>query len=165
MTYRQTIASLKRQRKMMLLFTGFLFLFALAIALMPLGSSMKEKTILITYCSGAGFWIGLIGTSFMVLIINQSCKASVRFNELYGDKKQFGIIHFFQNMEAKIMDVLMFVSLFTIIIAKVCNAELQLIYIIFAVFVFSFGMHCMLNGLNYKYINYSKYVKEQKKDE
>lgn len=115
---------------MMLLFTGFLFLFALAIALMPLGSSMKEKTMLITYCSGAGFWIGLIGTSFMVLIINQSCKASVRFNELYGDKKQFGIIHFFQNMEAKIMDVLMFVSLFTIIIAKVCNAELQLIYII-----------------------------------
>ena len=150
---------------MMYLFTGFLFLCASAIALMPWGNEMKDKTMLIMYCSGASFWVGLIGTIYMALRINRNRKGSYRFNELFGNRKQLGLIHFFQNTEALIVDVAMVISLITLIVARLCSANLQVIYVIIAVFVFSFGMHCMLNGMNYKYINYSKYVKEQKKDE
>ena len=159
------MASMKRRKQMMCMFSGFLFLCALAIAFMPLGNALKEKTALVMYCSGAAFWIGLIGTIFMALKINRSRKGSYRFNELFGNRKQLGLIHFFQNTEAMIMDVTMVISLIVLIIARLCSANLQIIYVIIAVFVFSFGMHCMLNGMNYKYINYSKYVKEQKKDE
>ena len=165
MMSRHSMASIKRRRQMMCLFSGFLFLCALAIALMPFGNSMKEKTMVVMYCSGAAFWIGLIGTIYMALKINRSRKGSYRFNELFGNRKQLGLIHFFQNTEAMIMDVTMVISLIVLIIARLCSANLQIIYVIIAVFVFSFGMHCMLNGINYKYINYSKYVKEQKKDE
>jgi len=159
------MASMKRRKQMMYLFTGFLFLCTLAIALMPWGNAMKDKTMLIMYCSGAAFWVGIIGTIYMALKINRSRKVSYRFNELFGNRKQLGLIHFFQNTEAMIVDVVMVISLIALIIARLCSANLQVIYVIIAVFVFSFGMHCMLNGMNYKYINYSKYVKEQKKDE
>ena len=159
------MAPIRRRRQMMYLFSGFLFLCALAIALMPFGNLMKEKTMIVMYCSGVAFWIGLIGTIYMALKINCSRKGSYRFNELFGNRKQLGLIHFFQNTEAMIMDVTMVISLIVLIIARLCSANLQIIYVIIAVFVFSFGMHCMLNGINYKYINYSKYVKEQKKDE
>lgn len=138
---------------------------SLAIALIPLGNEEKEKTRLIMYCIGALFWIGFIGTIVMTVRINLNRKTSYRFHEVYGNKKQFGLIHFFQNGEALIVDVIMFISIAALIIVEICNANLQIISIIIAVFVFSFGMHCMLNGMNYKYINYSKYAKEQKKDE
>ena len=165
MISRHSMASMKRRKQMMYLFSGFLFLCALAIALMPLGNEMKDKTMLIMYCSGAAFWVGIIGTIYMALKINRSRKGSYRFNELFGNRKQLGLIHFFQNTEALIVDVAMIISLIALIIARLCSANLQVIYVIIAVFVFAFGMHCMLNGMNYKYINYSKYVKEQKKDE
>lgn len=46
----------------------------------------------------------------------------------------------------------MILSLGTLIVvlAVVENTSIQLI--IMAIFVFSFGMHCILNGINYKYI-------------
>ena len=165
MMSKHSIVSIRRRRQMMYLFTGFLFLCALAIAFMPLGNMMKDETMLIMYCSGAGFWLGFVGTVFMALKINHSRKTSYLFNELFGNRKQLGLIYFFQNTEALIVDVAMVISLMGLIIAILYSANLKVIYVIIAVFVFSFGMHCMLNGMNYKYINYSKYVKEQKKDE
>ena len=162
---KQSAVSLRRRRQMMCLYSGFLFLCALAIALMPIGSTMKDKSMLMMYFSGAGFWIGLLGTIFMALRINHCRKANHRFSEVLGNRKQLGLFHFFQNTEAMIMDSVMILSVITLIIAKFLNADLQIIYAIIAVFIFSFGMHCMLNGMNYIYINYSKFVKERKKNE
>lgn len=165
MTSKHSTVSIKQRRQMMHLFTGFLFLCALAIALMPLGNSMKDKTMLIMYCSGAAFWVGLLGTIYMVLKINRVRKGNHRFNEFFGNRKQLGLIHFFQNTKAMIADMAMIVSIIALVIAVLCRANLQVIYFIISMFVFTFGMHCMLNGMNYKYINYSKHIKEQKKDE
>lgn len=165
MSSRMSMLSVRRRRRMLYLFTGSLFMCSLAIALMPVSNELQDKTRLILYCVGAFFWIGLIGTVAMTIKINQNRKASHRFHEIYGNRKQFGLIHFFQNGEAFVMDVVMFISIASLIIAEFCKASVQIISIIIAVFVFSFGMHCMLNGMNYKYINYSKYAKEQKEDE
>lgn len=162
MVNRHSKTSIEQQTQMLYVFIGFLFLCALAVAFMPVGNEMKDKTMVIMYCSGAVFWIGLIGTILMALKINSRRKTSYRFNEAFGNQKQLGLIHFFQNRQALIVDIAMIISIIALIIAKGCYANLQVVYVIIAVFIFSFGMHCMLNGVNYKYINY---IKEQKKNE
>ncbi len=142
----------KRRRNMMWAYIGFLALLAISVGLMPFGSNLKDKTMIVMYISGAAFWIGLIGTILMAFKINKSRKASYRFNERFGNPKQLGIIHFFQNTEAFIADVAMFVSIVAFIIAKIWISEITVSFILLAVFIFSFGMHCMLNGINYRWL-------------
>ena len=154
MTCRQTMVSKKRRKEMLNFFIFYLSLLSLAIALMPAGNALKGSTKILMYCSGTGSWIGLIGTIYMALRINHNRKGSYRFHELNGDQKQLGLTHFFKNREAIIIDSLMFISIISVIIVKLCNAGLQLLFVFFALFVFSFGMHCMLNGINYKYLKY-----------
>lgn len=151
---RHSISPLQRRKCMMYLYSGFLSLWALAIVLMPIGSVIKENSIIMLYFSGAAFWIGLAGTICMAFKINNCRKASYRFKEHGGSRKQLGAIHFFQNKEAIVMDTLMFVSIIGLIIAKISTSGLLVSFLFFAVFVFSFGMHCMLNGINYRYIKY-----------
>ena len=160
---RRSLLSEKRRRKMMWLYTMFLALLAISVCLMPFGSSLKEKTAILMYLSGAAFWIGLIGTIFMAVKINNSRKNSYRFNERFGNHKQFGVVHFLQNTEAIIADIAMFVSIVAFIIAKIWISEIIVSFILLAVFIFSFGMHCMLNGINYRYINYK--VRRENEDE
>lgn len=160
---RRSLLPEKRRRKMMWLYTGFLALLAISVCLMPFGNSLKDKTAILMYLSGATFWIGLIGTIFMAVIINNSRKNSCRFNKCFGNQKQLGVIHFFQNTEATIADITMFVSIVTFIIAKIWISEIIVSFILLAICIFSFGMHCMLNGINYRYINYK--VRRENEDE
>lgn len=160
---RHSMLAEKRRRNIMWLYTGFLALFAISVCLMPIGSRLKEKTTIIIYISGVAFWIGLIGTICMAVKINNSRKNSHRFNERFGNHKQLGVIHFLQNTEGIIADISMFVSIVTFIIAKIWISEIIVSFILLAVFIFSFGMHCMLNGINYRYINYK--VRRENEDE
>jgi len=139
---------------MLWLFIGFLAVLSIGILLMPVGSICKEKTKIVMYLSGLAFWIGIIGTTYMTFKINRSRKVSYRFNEQFGDRKQFGLIHFFQNKEAMIADLILFISIIGFVIAKICTDQLIVLYTFFAIFVFAFGMHCMLNGINYRYLKY-----------
>ncbi len=144
----------RRRKNMMLLYTVFLGVLSAAFCLMPIGSSMKDETMMYLYIAGVEFWLGLVGTIVMALKINKRRKISYRFNEQYSKHKQFGLVHFFQNTEATIADVIMFISIVGLIIAKIWISEIIVFFVFLAVFIFSFGMHCMLNGINYKYIKY-----------
>lgn len=154
MMSRHSMASIRRRKHMLWLFMGFLAVLSIGIILMPIGSMNKEKTMLLMYLSGAAFWIGIIGTVYMTFKINRSRKGSYRFNEQFGNQKQFGLIHFFQNKEAMLVDVCMFISIIGFIIAKICSSHLVVSFIFLALFVFTFGMHCLLNGINYRYLKY-----------
>lgn len=145
----------------MLWYTGFLALLSVGVLLMPIGINIKDKTLLLMYFSGTAFWTGAIGTIYMTFKINRYKKSDHGFNELYGNDKQIGLIHFFQNKEAIIMDISMLLSAVFFIIVKIFNVNIFLLYIFFSIFIFTFGMHCMLNGKNYKYI---KYISERKKE-
>ena len=152
---RHSMTSLQRRKRMLYLYIASLVILSLGIALMPFGSAVREKTMLLTYTSGMFFWIGIAGTIYMALRINNCRRNSYRFNEQVGNMRQLGLIHFFQNTESKIIDIAMFVSIICFIIAKICTSEILLSFIFLALFVFTFGMHCMLNGINYIYINYT----------
>lgn len=136
------------------MYIAFLAALAMGVVLMPIGSTVKERTMTVMYVSGAFFWLGIIGTAYMAVKINICRKNSYRFNEQVGNLKQFGLIHFFQNREALITDVVMFVSIIGFIIAKICTSKLLISFFLLALFVFAFGMHCLLNGINYRYLKY-----------
>lgn len=133
----------------------FLLLLSVSIVLMPFSVSLEAKTYLPIYLTGSLFWVGLIGTIVTAINVNKSRKHSRSFNEKYPDLKQLGVIHFFKNTPAKITDILMVISAVGFIVFRLFSDNIVLQFIIIALFVFLFGMHCMLNGINYIYLNYN----------
>ncbi len=146
--------SLRRRKKMKFIFIGLLFLMSLSIAFMPIASEYREINALATVFTGLAFWAGLIGTILIAIWINHCRKRSSYFNELYPNEKQFGAIHFFQNRMAMCADISMFVALLGLIVTKLTVDQIVVQFVFLSIFVFLFGMHCMLNGVCYKYLNY-----------
>ncbi len=145
-----------KQQKMFCLYIAFLFLLSLAVFIMPFGFKVEHKTMILTYLSGIIFWVGLIGTMIMAVYITNSRKQSKKFTKKFPNCKQLGLIHFFKNKPAFICDILLFISLIGFIITRICVGTSVVPFIFLSFFIFSFGMHCMLNGSNYIYINYKK---------
>ncbi len=148
-----TRASRRRRERMLILYVTFLLILSIGIMLMPIASVQKEATEIPMFISGGCFWIGLIGTVYTTLKINRARKRSHRRRNKEPEAKQLGLISFFKNREAVIADITMFTSIFCFIIARFCSDNLYLMFIFLALFIFSFGMHCMLNGKNYIYLN------------
>ena len=111
------------------------------------------------YIAGALFWTAFILTVGMAVRINKSRHRSELFNREYEGLKKIGLLHFFQNKEALVMDAMMFTSLIVLIIIRVLKANVTVQSLFISLFVFSFGMHCMLNGINYVYIKYKTEVR------
>lgn len=135
-------------------FIAFLVLISVSLLLMPISNGTEESNRILTICAGLFFWLGLMGTLTMALVINRNRKIDKKFKKEFPKLKQLGIIHFFQNKYACIADVAMFISLVGFLISELWINVLFVSFFFLAVFVFSFGMHCMLNGINYKYLNY-----------
>ena len=149
--------SYRRRQMMLKSFVIFLILVSLSVALMPLGTKIKEISKLPLNAIGLLLWIGLIGTILSAVRINISRKRSPVFKDLYGNKKKLGLIHFFQNRYAIICDCALFLSIIGLILSRFVFNHLGIRFIFISLFVFSFGMHCMLNGVDYIYIKYSKH--------
>ena len=145
-------ASRRRRKTQLVLYIAFLAVCAISILLMPVAGTEKEASKLLPVIFGGGFWVGLIGTVFVAININNSRKRSYVFKYRYYDAKQFGLISFFKNKEAKIADITMFASIICLIITRIFVDNIYWMFIFLALFVFSFGMHCMLNGKNYVYL-------------
>ena len=142
-----------RKRKLVL-YVFFLALLSFSFVLMPIGQNMKEQSYIPMLSAGVLFWIGALGLLIVIININHSRRKSEGFKENYPNLRQFGLISFFKNAPAAIADVLMLVS----IMGEIVLFFTDLYYLKFigaAVIVFSFGMHCMLNGINYIYVNYN----------
>lgn len=147
-------ASLKKRKRQFSFYVIFLFVLAVSIILMPISSSMKETARIWLILNGFLFWTGILGTVFMAFRINHCRKKNDSFKQMYPNLKRLGFIHFFQNKPAIIFDITMFISIIGFILTKIFVEELILPFAFLALFVFSFGMHCMLNGIGYLYINY-----------
>lgn len=147
-------SSLRRRQRMKYAFIGSLFLMSLSIAFMPIASKYRDTNILSTVFTGLTFWVGLIGSILIMIWINQRRKKDSCFNKLHPNAKQLGVVHFFQNKSAACADTAMFVALLGLIITKLTADSIIVPFMFLAAFVFLFGMHCMLNGICYKYLNY-----------
>lgn len=137
-------------------YVGFLLLLTTALALMPLGNALKEETRLVMYGCGVGFWVGIIGTLVTAMAFNRCGKRARADAQTANTGKRCGLIRFFQNKEASIADIGMLICLVGFILAELCEGMLFLAFVFLALFVFSFGMHCVLNGINYRYMKNKK---------
>lgn len=142
----------RRRKNKYFLYVCFLLIISVSILLMPYSVASEGETYVPVYITGGLFWGGIIGLAFTVFSINRSRKASLRKEKAPSTPKQLGIIHFFKNTPAKIADIMMILSLVCFIVCSFITNNIFIQFIIIAVFVFSFGMHCLLNGVNYIYI-------------
>lgn len=115
-------------------YVACLSLLTASFVLMPFDDTVAA----LRYVAGAAFWLGLIGTVCMAVLL---CRCA--------PQKKLGVLQFFTNNEAKVFDSTMLLALLGFIIAKLCEAPLWLMFVLWALFVFSFGMHCMVNGTCY----------------
>lgn len=148
-----------RRQRMLRNYTVALATLSLSIFLIPIVNGFKDSTKIPMYMVGALFWIALISTVGMAIRINNSRRRSSAFNIKYEGLRKLGLIHFFQNKKALIMDAIMFVSLLAFIIARFLTWNTIIQFLFVSMFAFSFGMHCMLNGINYIYIKHKTKVR------
>ena len=148
-----------RRQRMLRNYTVALATLSLSIFLMPIVNGFKDSTKIPMYIVGALFWIALILTVGMAIRINNSRRRSSAFNIKYEGLRKLGLIHFFQNPKALIMDAIMFASLLAFIIARFLTWNTIVQFLFVSMFAFSFGMHCMLNGINYIYIKHKTKVR------
>lgn len=131
---------------------GFL---SLSVFIMPILGRIWLKT-------GSGLWLILNGIlfwgSFFILLgsalrFGQLRKRSHFTTEKAAGCNQLGLIHFCQNPGAKLADTVMCLSLGGLIIVSIWAQGMQiLVFFLLSVFIFSFGMHCLLNGAGYLYV-------------
>ena len=133
------------------LFVIFLAVISVSIILMPF--TVDDNTFIRPCISGLLFWIGVVGVIVNSIVVSRDRKKDRSFRRQNTKQKQLGLIHFFQNKPAVVFDILMFISVAAFIILSIYGYY-YLQFICLSVFVFTFGMHCMLNGLNYIYLKY-----------
>ena len=145
-----------QQRGTFYLYIAFLAVLSVSVLLMPFGIKIADKSMMLTYISGILFWTGLFGTIATAICITVSRCRCKDFAKARPNHKRLGLIHFFQNTEAFVCDLLMFISFVGFIITCIWVGTTIWPFIFLSVLIFSFGMHCMLNGSNYTFINYKK---------
>ncbi len=139
---------------LIILYTAFLFMLSLAIALMPVASANKWKMRWLLTLNGVMLWLGVVGVAVMAIVITVHRRKNSKFKKVHPEKKRIGLINFFENIYAIIADILMGVSAVAFITVTIFAGNVFLMDMLLGIFVFSFGMHCMLNGINFVYINY-----------
>lgn len=100
------------------------------------------------------FW-GFIVIEIIFLLKADKYRKKCVSNQKRGIRKhqKAGILYFFSNKKAKIVDVCFLLSLLIeIVLMLVGNGDKTFNYLIIFVIVFSFHMHCFMNGKNYLYI-------------
>lgn len=105
--------------------------------------------VIMAYAVGVLFWLGLIIGYVLLFILSKHRKAKTK-----PKKSKPGIIVFFSNKPAKIADLTMVGSLIlTLVFTFIPFLSFGIEIVFLAILVFSIHMHCLFNGVNFKYIN------------
>lgn len=134
----------------------FFFSLAASFLLMPLnGTSQVGNISLYTLISGLMFWISIVMIIVIQRVLNYRRRRWYVINRIRKARslRKNGLISFFQNIPAIIADIAMILSFIGLIVAMIATQGTGYICFVFiSVFVFSFCMHCALNGKIYHHI-------------
>lgn len=120
--------------------------------------------LMMAYGAGILFWGCLIAAYVLLAVINEKRKKSEarRKTDLYENETRKvaskrnsnrpGIINFCSNKYAMIFDTLMVVFLILTIVFSFIPVLNSVAIICISVLIFSVHMHCVLNGMNFRYI-------------
>ncbi|WP_294953157.1 hypothetical protein [uncultured Eubacterium sp.] len=110
------------------------------------------------------FWLGLVAEQYFFWESNKIRKEILNKGNYRKLNAKIGLISFLQNKYGAIADLIFFVSLIILsllMIVKVGEKSVQYIFIF--LLVLSFRLHTILNGKNFRYINY--FVKRKVKQD
>lgn len=110
----------------------------------------------ITVIPGIVFWCCLAAGYALLFIISRH-RREFEKNEKKGGKRTVksrpGIITFFSSPTATVVDIAMIVVfVLTLVFAFIPNFNQKVLVVVIAVLVFLVQAHCILNGVNFKYI-------------
>lgn len=146
-------AERNKKKRWIRLYTVFLVVASLAIMLAPYAVEKDNDSQVPMMIVGVLFWVGLLGAVAVNLRIGMARRKDPTFSKRGSRLKYLGLTHFFKNGNALLADVGMILSLIVFIVLEQCDANQKIVFLFLGLLIFTFGMHCMLNGLNYLYIN------------
>lgn len=131
-------------------------LLAISFLLMPFGTTATaDKISAVTLISGIVFWASIVLGIVAQCVLSSRRKAWYSKNRIKKSrvKQKIGLISFFKNTYAAIADIGLALSLTGLIaVLIVTQGTGYVCYVFISLFVFSFSMHCILNGKNYYYV-------------
>lgn len=109
-----------------------------------------------TFITGILFWIGLVGGSVLMVVVNAKRKAFFEKNDISyknAKKSRAGIFRLFSNRLAMIADITCGAALLGTIISMIVTKGYGYIcYPFISLTVFTFVLHCIFNGKNFDFI-------------
>lgn len=133
-----------KSKLLLLVSVACFLLMSVDFLIMPIGNNVEKNMRWFEVLTGILFWLPLIIGAILQVVLSLNYKKN---NKNMIDNKQFGAISFFKNKIAAVFDVISIISLITFIAMLIfTSATSYFCYILISLFVFSFCMHCVLNG-------------------
>lgn len=152
----------KKGFMMLYISIGSFFLMSVSFLLMPIDFAAKGLQIF-NLLIGIMFWAFLILGIVTQAMLNKQRKSWLVRNRIrrFQFRGKIGLISFLQNLPACIADGILVLSIIGLIISIIAtNGIGYTCYIFMAMTVFSFCMHCILNGKVYYFLtNQEKILK------
>lgn len=108
---------------------------------------------IVLICIGEALFWGLMAAGYVMLAkVNKSRKSKLKDNK---NKKKYkpGIICFFSNKYAIVADITMGFAFIMTIIFRIFPVLNEVLFVVFAmILILAINMHCIFNGVNFKYI-------------
>lgn len=143
----------RKKKRLLNCYVIFLMMVSLAFMIMALCNGLQEENKILNIISGGLLWTGGIGAIVIWICISTARRNEYIDNSKYTFTQKMGIIHFFKNKYAIAADSFMILSMIVLVAAKLWMNNAVLMLVSVSVFIFSFGLHCLFNGINYVYIN------------
>ena len=124
------------------------FLLAASFLFMPLENEQLQ------IMAGVMFWLflilGMVSQVLLVILFRQACSKN---KEWRIQKQRVGIFTIGKNKLSVVADIVLLISAVTFVVLMIFTRGTGYIsYIVLTILVFSFSMHCVLNGKVYYYI-------------
>lgn len=148
-----------KKKKLFVVQVVLLAIFAGSVLAMYFTDKLNGENIynMVLYINAAVFWLSLILFIMISCMINRNRKKDNKRGKHRRKSHRVGLVNFFQNKPAIIMDCIMILSIvLLIILTKINIQEIFWAFCNISILIFSFGMHCILNGINYSYIKDKK---------
>lgn len=116
----------------------------------------NESDVIIKIVFPIVFWIGLLAEQFFFWKSNSIRKDILKSGKFRKLKSNIGLISMLQNEYGAVADIVFVISLVVLLVLMIIGiGEKTAQYVLIFLLVLSFRLHCILNGKNFKYINYS----------
>ena len=150
--------SRKKIDRLLLGFSIFFFLvFSASFLLMPLGEERADGGITsYAFAAGLMFWVSLfLGMVTQIILSHRRKVWYAAHNSRAAAARKIGLISWFKNVYASIADGMTLLSLVGVVVAYVLTDGIGYVcYVMAFLLMFSFCMHCILNGKNFYYVNH-----------